>query len=824
MMLKNSTSISSLGISILLFTCVAVQGLVAQPTPYWDAQFGGPGVSGGVSEVISVDGQLIVGGVFFSAGGSMARNIVVFDRTSSTWIPLGEGVNGQVSAIAVDDSGRIYAGGKFSQAGAVIASNVAMWDGSRWHALAEGLDGHVWDLAVHGKTVYAGGSFDGSGETELNGVASWNGSEWVDLKGGLETDRFETNVYAMDLDGEGRLYVGGRFSRAGGLDATSFAMWDGAEWSEPANGLSSTENFGVAVYSIRATSDGVYVGGDFTHADSLEVPNLALLESDRWSNPGKDLINSHISSIDVSPDGDLFVLGGSREAGYLFGHFRDSSWTSVPPPGPGRGPGALEVLPSGDVIVGHGLLLFPEGGNPSQSLYEWNTDRREWSVLDRQQKGLDGPVYALLPDSAAGFFAAGVFTFAGQTPANSIAYWNGADWEALGEGIAGEVRALVRGRNGYLYAAGNFYRSGDVSVRNIARWDGSAWHPLGDGISLPGSSHLEEVRTLTIHDQKLVVGGTFTHAGSIESPHLAVWDIESEAWLEPPGTPDATVLASYTKGDTLVIAGHFGRISSTGGYNHIAMWVDGEWHPLGKGSSWPVSALLAVDGVLHAAGDFDGSDLAAWDGSSWRSLGVDVGGGSIGAISADADGRLFIGGDFEYMGTADRPTISANSMAFHQNGEWKPIPNGGIDRGAVHTLAHQGDDLIVGGEFTLVGSRPELPGIVELPSSNLAILRQATHLSRENGFEGPSPNASISVFPNPSAGPVTVQYVSSGSGPVTLRIFDTLGKTVYRNRSFAPHPGTHYIEIPANRLASGVYGVQVTVGDVRQQAFFTVSK
>lgn len=50
---------------------------------------------------------------------------------------LHQGCNGVVRAIASLPGGDIVVGGYFSVCGDVRASNIARWDGSQWHALAD---------------------------------------------------------------------------------------------------------------------------------------------------------------------------------------------------------------------------------------------------------------------------------------------------------------------------------------------------------------------------------------------------------------------------------------------------------------------------------------------------------------------------------------------------------------------------------------------------------------------------------------------------------------------------------------------------------------
>ena len=76
-----------------------------------------------VSALAASGNNLYVGGEFNSAGGISAANIAEWN--GKTWSDLGSGVNGSVSALAVDDSANLYVGGSFTTAGTNVSFNVA---------------------------------------------------------------------------------------------------------------------------------------------------------------------------------------------------------------------------------------------------------------------------------------------------------------------------------------------------------------------------------------------------------------------------------------------------------------------------------------------------------------------------------------------------------------------------------------------------------------------------------------------------------------------------------------------------------------------------
>ena len=66
--------------------------------------------------------------------------------------------------------------------------------------------------------VYAGGGFSADGgPMTANIIARWDGAQWTALGGGLQgVPTYDAFVNAIATDSRGNLYVGGRFSMAGG--------------------------------------------------------------------------------------------------------------------------------------------------------------------------------------------------------------------------------------------------------------------------------------------------------------------------------------------------------------------------------------------------------------------------------------------------------------------------------------------------------------------------------------------------------------------------------------------------------------------------------
>jgi hypothetical protein len=161
------------------------------------------------------------------------------------------------------DGTTLYAGGDFATAGGTTVNGIAKWDGSAWASMGGGVAGgsaDVYALAVSPNgTLYAGGDFTSIGGVAALNIGSWNGVQWSALGGGVDGD-----VLALDVSPiNGTLYVGGALTAVNGpqigsgVDAFSFASWNGTSWSRSDVLISQT----YPVAAILAKGDGTVILG-----------------------------------------------------------------------------------------------------------------------------------------------------------------------------------------------------------------------------------------------------------------------------------------------------------------------------------------------------------------------------------------------------------------------------------------------------------------------------------------------------------------------------------------------------------------------------------
>lgn len=308
----------------------------------------GSGVNSIVYALTVYNGDLIAGGYFSDAGGINVNYIARWDGTN--WQPMGSGMGGggtfypYVMALTVYND-TLIAGGYFTTAGGVSALRIAGWDGSQWHALAEGMGGggtitpSVHSLTVYNDELIVGGTFTEAGPIPAKNIARWDGSDWYQLGSGL--DGVRTNALTVYND---NLFAGGGFTTAGGNPAYRIARWDGVVWDQPGEGF-NTDVHSLTTFNHGSHGEVLVAGGNFTGiADPDDFYRAAWYDAigDSWKpfDTLKSGPNSYVEAM-VEYNGDL-ILGGMFTQ--LTRAYQTSEESAVPAGHIGR------VRPEGDGV------------------------------------------------------------------------------------------------------------------------------------------------------------------------------------------------------------------------------------------------------------------------------------------------------------------------------------------------------------------------------------------------------------------------------------------------------------------------------------------
>lgn len=307
-------------------------------------------------------------------------------------------------------------------------------------------------------------------------------------------------VYAMVADSANNLlYVGGKFTNAGGASVNYLASWNGISWQ------TLPGNFNARIYTLKVIDGALYAGGDFTTIDTLQVNHIAKFNGSTWSAFGNGV------------DGTVYTIEKHNDSIYIGGSFLNSGTTPVAKIANWNGTTWQQVGSGMDLKVrtlkSYAGNLYAGGAftSPASRIAYWNGS--SWNSMST---GMDYDVYDIEIYNGD-IIACGWFS---PSPAKYIARWSGSSWQPLGIGTNGRVTDILV-YNGQLYATGVFTLAGGLTVGRFAQWNATNWSVVG-GSGLVGGPTAEG-SALAFYNGGIYVGGEFSTAGAVSAPNIARW-------------------------------------------------------------------------------------------------------------------------------------------------------------------------------------------------------------------------------------------------------------------------------------------------------------
>lgn len=733
------------------------QSVLGQPEPGWSDQFATGDLNGGVVRCMAVfdeDGpgpglpSLFAGGSFRTAGvgGPWVGAIARWDGMrwtdvggSASSVSSGSPYTGVLAMTVFDEDGPGPIPESLYVAGYGFAINgqggVFRWDGTAWTPVCAPPCFHpagpIYDLAVYDDDGSGPGlpKLFAAGRIET-GIWCWNGTQWSPADESVYVTGGQVNaLVTFDEDGPGplpaALYAGGDFRWWHPTAPLQMcAKWDGNTWSQIGDGLSGW------------------------------IDDLAVFDPD-GDYPGQ---------------GYLYATGYIRLADYT-GYQRHVRWdgnTWSPVPGVGQTYsdklGVFDVdgeRPLPRLLVTNKSETYP-GGVALWSGFEWSplqTVLRRWDNSDVTSFGMfddDGD-----GGRDASFFAGGGFWGDLDTVSGFI-QWDGTEFVGVGNGLwrgPHALRAIDPDGNGprpeQLYAFGYFYAAGSSITQSVAVWNGEEWNSLGN---IENPVNVYTVEAVNFGDDtggtpQIVVGGDFRKINEIAATNVALWD--GKTWVPVANTMTSQefgglrVLTLQTFDEDgvestpppLYVGGVFSSVDGIQCEN-IARWDGYSWSRVGSGvtaaygasvdslTEWqmvdgdPRSRVLVVGGYFDQAGGAPASGIAAWNGEAWMPVGDAKEGGITSLVvvwpedSAAVPEGLYVSG---YLRFADERRYQG--IARYENGTWSLVagakspdgfdwtPVGGIDNASAKSMKVFDEDgpggnpphLLALGAFQFVG-------------------------------------------------------------------------------------------------------------------------
>jgi hypothetical protein len=753
-----------------------------------------------VNAVVEQDGILYLGGNFTEVGPPTGCALP-FDAATGAGLGIPR-VDGNVFAVAPDGSGGWYVGGNFSTVGGLARSNIAHvkpdHTPSAWNP---GANAAVTALAVTGNIVYAGGSFTAIGGQARSRVAALdratgNATGWSPSPNG--------NVEALAVSG-GSVYLGGSFTMIGtgdhkGIAAVDIVTGTPKDWLESVTGT---------VRAIVPSGGVVYVGGNFTFAGGESRQNVAALDTTNglatpWDPNATHQVRSMALGTGVLyVGGDFTSVGGELRSGVAAIDLATGLATGWNPSPDGS---VLALATSGSAVYAGGAFRQIGGAFTRYlaALDPVTGAATAWSPRPNDQ-------VRALAFAGGVVYAGGVFSSAGGSTRNGLAAldlstgtvtaWN------PNVGPANSFVTDMEIAGNLIYAGGGFGTIGGAVRNNIAAIDrttglATAWNPNAN----------QQVIDLCVAGGLVYAGGVFGTIGGASRNHIAALD--AVTGFATPWNPDANsqVAAIAVSNGIVYVGGYFTSISAAP-FSRIAA-LDAEtavpvdlWNPL-DGADDAVLSLLVANGVLYVGGGFTfigaqeraglaALELAAGTATEWTPLA----GGPVLTMAA-ANGALYVGGNFLQMGGQTVPFLASLDPVTGKANAWKPGPSG-----TVNSLLVRGAVVFAGGWFETIGGTAH---------SHIACIRPAGSTIDVPIEPVADRLAFLGLRPNPATGPARIEYLLPQAGHVRISVYDVRGRLVARPVDAQKDAGRHAevwnAEGTNGRVASGIYFVRMEVG------------
>jgi len=425
--------------------------------------------------------------VITNAYGSATSVVAVLSVLPTTVDPgFDPGADSSVYSIVQQADGRIVAGGDFTNLAAQARSGLGRLnpDGTLDPSFNPGASSdtfaypNVYCLAVQpdGK-ILVGGAFSKLGGQGRAGLGRLSPDGTLDSS--FDPGAAGNRVYCLALQADGKIVVGGFFSTLAGQARASLGRLN------PDGTLDASFNPGaniIFIYALAVQSDGkILVGGDFTALNGQSRANIGRFNADGTLdtsfNPGAGL---YVYSLALQSDGKILVggpmsvLGGQSctNIGRLnLDGTRDMTFKG----GANAYVEALAVQADGKILLGGEFTTL--GGQSRTHLGRLNVD----GTLDITfNPALTGTLYGLAIQTDGKVLVEGFFTSLGGQSRKNIGRLNNTDPAAQSLALAGSTLTWSRGGS-----SPEVWRTTFESTLN-----GTNWTTLGAGLRIAGGWQL----------------------------------------------------------------------------------------------------------------------------------------------------------------------------------------------------------------------------------------------------------------------------------------------------------------------------------------------
>jgi uncharacterized delta-60 repeat protein len=361
---------------------------------------------------VQTDGKVIVGhwmGSAYTGNRSLMR--LNTDGTLDTAFDRGYGADELIKSVAQQADGKILIGGGFSRYAGSVNNRIARLtingtlDAS--FITGNGANNPIEAMAVQpdGKILIAGWftTYDGIAAQRIARLNT-NGSLDAGFSSSVGADGYSlsTTIYAIALQPDGKILIGGNFTTYGGSARRNVARLNADGTLD--TGFDPGTGTNTAINSMSLQPDGkVLVGGYFQNLNGFTCNNIARLNAngtfDTSFDPGTGP-NGKVSSIAVQPNGKILIGGFFTSVNGIGRHYLarlNTNGTVDLDFDPGTGPNhtidCITVRPDGQILIGGGFTYY--NGVARRLLARLNQNGSLDMVFDTGAGVGTGGVYAI---------------------------------------------------------------------------------------------------------------------------------------------------------------------------------------------------------------------------------------------------------------------------------------------------------------------------------------------------------------------------------------------------------------------------------------------
>lgn len=682
------------------------------------------------TSVLMPDGSMVIGGAFDFVDGVSSPHLARILPDGSVDADFGVSVNGLVEAIAVDATGRLVIAGNFNEVNGTPYNGLARFnldftlDSEFATNIGSGPGGgtiHVLKTMPDG-IMYAAGGFTSFNGTSAQRIVKLNSDGTRATFNGVGFSGAGT-IYAMDVDGAGRVLIGGEFTTSGGSPRINIARLQ-----TPNGGLDASFNSGTGpdgrVTAIRVLNSGkILAGGHFQNVNGNSAAHLArFLTTGALDTELTTASDAYITNLQPLENGG-FAATGAMEGVYNtstsdYTPARAVAFLNANGELSGTQPSVpwnLSILPvvAGLIDLGENNYFlwgaFATDGDPASGgalrMTGNGTPEAGWGTWNR------ATVYVQWQDNDGTLFVGGDFSHVNGVPRNGLA-------KLLSNGLLDENFDPELGANAAtVYAltehTGSLLAGGTHGEPLLVRLNKSTGND-DESFQFPTNGSTGEIRAILVRPDDSVLAGGYNVTGQ-PSDYRALVHLGTGGWIErewvTANGPNNKVhaLAADSAGRILV-GGEFSTWAGVGSRRYltrldaVTLNVDATFNTTNINSF--VYALKRQDAKMLVGGLFTfyggSSNLRlvrlSEEGTRDNTFMTPStpSGSAFYSLAVDSSGNIVVAGSFNSVDGSARPGLARLS------------PNGALDAdvlegpfaGTVHTVSVRSNGVDAGGNFT----------------------------------------------------------------------------------------------------------------------------